>query len=271
MVSMAYETVGSLLQESLQKKAEGTQVQGDEQLQALVSLQETHKAREKTAKYQSWVYGAVTACYTSMLIWGGVSADTNSILKLSGAAALTGLYVKKANKHKDAANAVGDVISAMDWAGKGCNPYTKTACFCSEPTSKTAYPSQYEEVCVLNKGNHETPIISLGCAKTGANNKIEFDKECKCKVNNSCMKSPLIPIIPNMKNGSNLMAEASKTFDLLGNGNFDQGSLDKAALAQASMATKIKFKSLEKFKAPALNPEQKKIADSLKDVMSDKV
>jgi hypothetical protein len=265
LIATAYETVGTLLQQQMQKKAENTTVDGDEQLQALVSLQETHKAREKTAKIQSYVYGGVTACYGAKLATGAV-ANPSFILKMGGAAALTGLFMKKAKKHKSAADKVGEVIAALDWAGKNCNPWTKSACFCSEPTSKERYPDQYQEVCVLNKGNFETPKIALGCTAV-QEGKVAYDKECKCKQNNSCMKANLKAFNPKFGMGTNLMAGANKTFEMIGTGDIDQGELDRATLAQTALATKIKSKDDSKIKAPALTDDQKKMAEELKQYM----
>ena len=268
MMSMAYEAVGGMIQQSLQKKSDNTQGAGDAQLQALVSLQETHKARQKTAQYQSYVYGAVTACYTGLLVTKKVSADKSFILKISGAAALTGLFVAKAKKHKSAADKVGEVIAALDWAGKKCNPWTKTPCFCSELTSKKLYPAEYQEVCVLNHGNFETPKVALGCASV-LENKIQYDKECKCKVNNSCAKSTLKAYNPSFGMGNNMMADANKIIDLLGSGEYDQGELDRASLRQAALASGIKFKT--EIPTPVLNDEQKRMADELKKFMPENV
>lgn len=265
MIATAYEVVGGLMQSSLQKKAENTTVQGDEQLQALVSLQETHKARMKTAKYQSYVYGGVTACYGAMLAKGAV-VNPSFVLKMGGAAALTGLYLKKANKHKKAADKVGEVIAALDWAGKNCNPWTKTSCFCSEKTSKERYPTQYEEVCILNKGNFETPKIALGCAAV-SNGKTTYDKDCKCKQTNTCMRTSLKMMNPTLGTSANLMADVNKQFEVLNSGIIDQGELDRASLAQSAMATKLRGKSVGKVKVPDLTPDQKKAAEELSNYM----
>lgn len=267
MIAMAYETVGAVLQDAFQKKANNTQVQGDEQLQSLVSLQETHKARMKTAKIQSYVYGGITTCYASMLMWGGAVADTSFILKMGGAAALTGLYIKKANKHKKAADKVGDVIAAMDWAGKNCNPWTKSACFCSEPTSKDLYPSQYQEVCVLNNGNFETPKVAMGCVTTDESKKATFDKECKCKATNTCVKANLQLYNPKFGLGTNLMSETNKTLNLLGTGEVDTAALDRATLKQTAVAAKVMPKK-SNIKTKPLTPDQQKAAKELEQYMN---
>lgn len=266
MLSIAYEAVGGMIQQSLQKKADNTQSQGDAQLQALVSLRETHKARSQTAKYQSYVYGAVTACYAGLVATGTVSPDTKFILKLTGSAALTALFIRKAQKHEKAMKKVEEVIAAFDWAGKNCNPWTKTSCFCSEMTSKTLYPTEYQEVCVLNNGNFDTPKVALGCASV-VENKVQFDKECKCKQSNSCLRSPLKTYNPNFGIGSNLMAESNKIFDMIGNGEYDQGELDRATLKQLATANGIKFKNINKLPSPQLSDNQKKMANVLSQFM----
>jgi hypothetical protein len=266
MISMAYEAVGSMIQQDLQKKAQNTTVQGDEQLQSLVSLQETHKARQKTATIQSAVYGGVTACYTAQLMYGGVAVDTSFILKMGGAAALTGLYVRKTLKHKKAAEAVGEVIASMDKAGKNCNPWTKSACFCSEPTSKDVYPSQFQEVCVLNKGNFDTPKIALGCSSVDEKKKIVYDKECKCKASNTCMKANLQLYNPKFGLGTNLMGEANTTFDMIGKGEVDTAVLDRATLKASAVAAKVMPKSAN-IKTGPLTAEQQKAAKDLEQYM----
>jgi hypothetical protein len=270
MLSTAYESVGGMIQQSLQKKAENTESQGDAQLQALVSLRETHKARAQTAKYQSYVYGAVSACYAGLVVTGTVSPDASLIIKLSGAAALTALFIKKAKKHEDAMKKVEAVIAALEGAGKNCNPWTKTSCFCSEMTSKTLYPQEYQEVCILNKGNFETPKVALGCAAL-VENKVEYDKECTCKKNNTCLRSPLKTYNPQFGLGSNLMNESNKIFDMLGSGEYDQGELDRATLKQLATANGIKFKNLDKLPTPNLTDEQKKMAKELSNFMPPQV
>jgi hypothetical protein len=266
MVSIAYEAVGGMIQQSLQKKAENTEGQGDAQLQALMSLRETHKARNKTAKYQSYVYGAVTACYAGLLATGTVSADTNLILKLTGSATLAALFIRKAQKHEKAMKKVEEVIAALDWAGKNCNPWTRTSCFCSEMTSKTLYPIEYQEVCVLNNGNFNTPKLSLGCAAV-EEDKIKFDQECKCKQSNSCVRSPLKAYTPNFGLGGNLMAESNKILDMIGSGEFDQGQLDRATLKQLATANGIKFNNIDNLPVPKLTESQKKMAKELSNFM----
>ncbi len=255
-IAMGYEAIAGVIQMSLQKKADGKAVPGDEQLQALVRLRETHKTREKTSKFQSMIYAGVTACYVG-LASTGTALNTAMILKMSGAGALTLLYIRKANKHKNAAKKIGEVIDSLEFAGKNCNPWTKTACFCSESTSKTLYPSEYQEVCVLNNGNPETPRMAVGCtAKTG--NTATYDQECGCRQTNTCLRSNLTAYTPRLGTGVNLMAEANTTFDTLATGDVDQGQIERASLRQSAIAARVAAKYGAKLPTPALLTEQQR-------------
>jgi hypothetical protein len=269
MAAMVWESVGGMLQQALQTRAENTTTPGDAQLQALVSLQQTHKARQETAKYQAFVYGGVTACYIGMA-FTGIQLDASFWIKSVGAGALTTLYGIKSEKHRIAAEKVGDVIDSMDWAGKNCNPWTRTTCFCSESTSKTIYPDQYQEVCVLNKGNFDTPKVALGCAAVQGN-QIQYDKECKCKQSNSCLKSGLKGYNPQYGMNTNIMNDVNKTFDLLATGEYDKGELDRATLKTMATASRMKIKGLDKIKTPELSAEQQKIAKAMSEYMPAKL
>lgn len=264
MAAMAYETVGGLIQDSLQKKAQSkTEKVNDAQLQSLVNLKETHKARKTTATWQSGIYGGVAACYTAMAFTGTIALnDWKYWAKLGGATTLMALYVKKAKKHSDAAKKVQLVIDSLPKTGE-CNPWTKTSCFCSEPTSKDRYPAEYQEVCVLNQGNFDTPKIALGCG-TVVDKKLQYEKECKCKQTNTCLKSNLKAYNPKFSVATNLMNEANKGFDLLNSGEFDEGKISAFTAAAGAMASKAKGKlDTKTIPKPTLSAEQKKIADAL--------
>lgn len=264
IIAMGYETLGGVIQDHLQKKAESknTEVQ-DVQVQALMNLKDTHKARKTTANWQSGIYGAVTACYTAMAFTGQIDlSDWKYWAKLGGAAALTGLYIKKANKHDKAAEKVQLVIDSLPKAGE-CNPWTKTACFCSEPTSKEKFPANYQEVCVLNNGNFNTPKVATGCGAV-VGGKLTFDESCKCKETNSCMKSNLKTYNPQFSVATNYMNEANKAFDLLNSGMYDEGKVAAVSYAAGAMASKVKGKfSTKSLPKVDLNDEQKKIAAEL--------
>jgi hypothetical protein len=264
--AMAYETLAGFMQSSQQSKAEKESASiADPQLKALVNLKETHKARKKTATYQAAVYGTVAACYVVYGTTQGVVTGLSYAAKLGGATALATLYISKARKHDKAAKKVQVVIDSLPKGGD-CNPWTGTQCFCDEKTSKELYPSQYQEVCVMNQGNFDTPRVAMGCG-TMVNGKMEFDKECKCKQTNSCFNTQLKVYNPKFNLGKNFMNQANKGFDLLSSGEFDQAKLSSHSSKSATMAKAFQDKT--KINAPKLklNKEQKLIADSLKDVM----
>lgn len=263
MVAMGYETLGGVIQDHLQKKAEkkNQEIQ-DTQVQALLNLKENHKARKTTANWQSAIYGGVTACYVGMAFTGEIATDWKYWAKLGGATALTTLYIKKANKHDKAAKKVQLVIDSLPKAGE-CNPWTKTKCFCSEPTSKERFPANYQEVCVLNGGNFDTPKVATGCGAV-VGGKLTFDENCKCKETNSCMKSNLKTYNPQFSVATNYMNEANKAFDLLNSGMYDEGKVAAVSFAAGAMAKKVKGKlNSRSIPRVALNDEQKKIAAEL--------
>ncbi|MFP5385091.1 MAG: hypothetical protein ACLGHN_03380 [Bacteriovoracia bacterium] len=265
MAAMGWETIGGMIQQHLQKKSESSasNIQ-DVQLQSLVNLKETHKARAKTASWQRTAYAAISACYVAQL-FNGAAADWKYMLKLGGATTLTVLYQRKVNKHKKAAGVVQEVIDSLPKTGE-CNPWTGTTCFCSEKSSRERYPNEYQEVCVLNKGNFETPRIALGCGAV-VNGKVQYDKECKCKKTNTCMKSTLAAYNPKFPFGQNLMNEANKTLNLLNSGEFDQAKIDNASTSTAALAAKVKPNFKGKYPEPKLTAEQKKIAEGLGSVL----
>jgi hypothetical protein len=269
IAAKVWEGVAGMIQQHHQKQADNTTTAGDAQLQALVSLQQTHKARQKTSKYQAYVYGGVTACYTGMA-FTGIQLDANFWFKVAASGALTTLYGLKAVKHRKLAEQVGLVIDSMEWAGKNCNPWTKTKCFCSESTSQKLYPNEYQEVCILNKGNYDTPKVALGCASV-VGKEINYDKECKCKQNNTCLKSGLKAMGSQMGTGMNFMNEANKTFELLNSGEFDMGELDRASLKTMATASRMKMKGLDNLPSPSLTPEQQKLAKAMGQFMPERM
>jgi hypothetical protein len=267
MVAMAYEALGGMIQQALQKKAENaTTSTADTQLQSLISLKETHKARKTTATLQGTIYGGVTTCYAAMAFTGEIALDWKYWVKVGGAATLTALYVKKALKHKNAANDVQAVIDSLPKAGD-CNPWTGTSCFCSEVTSKTAYPTEYQEVCVLNKGDFTTPTTALGCGKV-VDNKVQYDEQCTCKQTNTCLKTNFSTFAPKVANVSSLMNDANKALTLVNSGEFSEGKLAAYTTGAAALAAKMKGKlDQSTIPKPVLNAEQKKVADALSDYM----
>lgn len=267
MGAIAWEAVGGMIQNSLQQKAQSkTQNVTDPQLQTLVNLKETHKARKTTAKWQAGVYGAVTTCYVAMAATGKAATDWKYMAKLGGATALTALYMRKADKHAKAAKKVQEVIDSIPKTGD-CNPWTGTSCFCKEASSKTLYPGEYQEVCVLNNGNAETPKVALGCGAL-VDGKVQYDKECTCKQTNTCLKSNLKGINASIGMGSNLMNESSQMFDMLNSGEFEEGKLDEYSTNAAALASKVKGQVDPKsIPSPELTDEQKKMADALNDYM----
>ncbi len=271
--AMGYEFISTYIQQGLQSKIEESlKEEKDLQLKALLALKKTHEARRKTSLYQGSIYAATSACYIARAAssQGRVVMDWKYWAKMTAAGGLSALYYVKAKNHKDAADKVQTVINALPSVGD-CNPWTKTACFCAEKTSKNLYADTYQEVCVMNGGQLDPNKVAVGCGvmKDG---KMEYDKDCKCKSSNTCFKPKFTS--PNMKLGlgNNMMNMANTGFDLLGNGDFDSGAFDSYAIKSGAYAAKTK-KLIEPKNTPKINlsKKEKEIADSLKGVLPDSV
>jgi hypothetical protein len=251
------------------QKQDATSAAGDPQLQALVSLKQAHKTRKRTATYQAAIYGATTACYVARLtgvIGGGkVVADFNYWAKMSAAGVIAAVYTNKAVKHGKAEKAVQRVIDALPKTGD-CNPWTGTSCFCKEPSSKTLYAPEYQEVCVVNAGDVNTPNADLGCGVL-TNGKMTFDKNCECKKTNTCFKASMTSHSPTFNLGANFMNDANKGYELLSNGNFEQGKFDGYSSGTFAKINKVGSKIVPSA-APnlKLDPKQAKLAMELKDL-----
>lgn len=239
MGAMASEMIGTVMQKSMQSAGEQAVANVDDlQLKAMESVRESHRARQKTARFQAITYSTVSACYAAMWATGYVNPKSaDFIVKLTGAVALTGLYWKKVMKQGDSVKAMNDVIASMKNADK-CDPWTKTSCFCSEPTSKELYPMQYEEICVLNNGNPDAPLTATGCVSQNENSYAP-DPNCLCRKTNTCAKNPFKNIKFPVMNASNLMNEANKGLDEVMNGNFDLAELQKASMHNLAIANKV--------------------------------
>ncbi len=239
--AMGYEVISGFIQTSLQDKiTQDLKEEKDIQLKALLALKKTHEARRKTSLYQGTIYAATSACYIARAASskGRVVMDFQYWAKMTAAGALSALYYTKARKHKLASEAVQTVINGLPSTGD-CNPWTKTTCFCSEKTSKTLYPDTFQQVCVLNSGNPEPAMVSVGCGVM-SNGQMSYDKECKCKQSNSCFKTKLTSANMKFTLGNNLMGQANRGFELLGNGQFDSGQFDNYGIQSGAYAAKIK-------------------------------
>lgn len=264
--ALGYELLAGMMQMAGQKQ-DATSVAGDPQLQALVSLKQAHKTRKRTATYQAAIYGATTACYlarlTGMIGKGQVVADFNYYAKMSAAGVIAAVYTNKAIKHRNAERAVETVINSLPKTGD-CNPWTGTACFCKEPSSKTLYAPEYEEVCVANGGDTSTPKGQLGCGVL-INGKMTFDQNCECKKTNSCYKASMSAYSPSFNLGANFMNDANKGYTLLSDGSFDQGAFDGYSSGTFAKINKVASKIVPSA-TPNLNLNSKKakLANDLK-------
>lgn len=258
-IPMVYEGVSFLLQMKGQKQAEQDSANLDPQLASLVQLKEAHKTRKKTATQQSAVYGVTGACYAAQMFTGKVEPMT--FVKMGAAAGLSMLYMSKAKKHKKAADMVQAVIDSLPKAGD-CNPWTGSSCFCAEKTSSKLYPGQYQEVCVLNKGNPEGGLANDGCAVQVAG-KVSLDANCGCKKTNTCLSSKISFGRSSLGMGANFVNDANKGLALLDPSQFDEAKLMDFSSSMAGKLGKVPGKNVPDVK---LNPAQKALADEMSKV-----
>ncbi len=267
--AMGYEVLSGYIQQGMQAKIEESlKEEQDIQLKSLVALQKTHEARRKTSLYQGTVYAATSACYIARAATsqGRVVMDWKYWLKMSGAAALSTLFYVKAKKHRLAAEAVGRVIEKLPKTG-ACNPWTGTTCFCAEKTSKDTYPENYQQVCVLQKGETDPNNVAVGCGvmKDG---KMSYDKNCECKTTHSCFIPKFTSTNTQLGLGSNMMKMSNLGFDLIGNGNLDSARLDSYGTLHGANAAKIKEKiAVTNMPSLQLTPKEKQIADAFSSLM----
>lgn len=261
--AMGYEMVSMAMQNKLQQKGSKSESSiPDAQLRTLVNLKETHKARKKSATYQATAYGLVTTCYAVSLATGQQAFNWKIGVKMAGSTLLTTLYMKKAKKHDRLAGKVQKVIDALPKTGE-CNPWTQSACFCNEKTSKDIYPAEYQEVCVLNKGNFDTPIAEIGCASQASDGTVSYDEQCQCKKTNSCLRVKVSAINPSVSGAANLMSQMQAGHDLLNSGLYDEAKLNAYSTQAAAMGSKIS----RQIKNP--NPEAVQLTAQQKEVAKD--
>lgn len=257
---LGYEALSFLLQMKGQKQAEQDSQNLDPQLASLVQLKEAHKTRKKTASQQSVVYGATAACYVAMMFMPNADKGPMTFVKMGAAGALSALFMSKAKKHANAAKKVQEVIDSLPKAGD-CNPWTGTSCFCAEKTSAKLYPGQFQEVCVLNKGNFEGELSNMGCAVSVAG-KVSLDASCGCKKTNTCLSSKISLGKSSLGLGANFVNDANKGLSLLDPSQFDGAKLNDFSTSMAGKISKIN-KDIPDVK---LTPAQKVAADEMSKV-----
>ncbi len=264
-IPTVYEGVSFLMQSAGQKQAQQDTANLDPQLAALAQLKETHKTRKKTATQQSVVYATTAGCYAAMGTMGGAAMDKKLIIRMVAAGGLSALYMAKAKKHGNAAEKVQAVIDSLPKAGD-CNPWTGTSCFCAEKSSAKLYPGQFKEVCVLNGGNFAGTKSDFGCA-VNVGGKLSLDASCSCRKTNTCLNSKITFGRGGLGLGANLVNSANQGLGLLDPSKFDEASLNAFQSGMAAKLADLKLKSKEPIPNVKLNPTQKAVADSLKDVV----
>ena len=224
------------------------------QANSFYALADTHKDLRNTTRIQMGGWGATAACYATMMATGSINPQAfSSIAKLSGSVIMGtfyGIKQKYHNKRYEELKALGDKLPKMG----DCNPATETTCFCSEESSQTGDPANYQKYCVpeilANRpGDPSVCITASGNA----------DPNCNCKLTNSCITHKVGELGLELGfNGSQIqgLVDGLKPY---GNG-FAGGNFAKSSDKNMAFAKKQLAKAPKATEDPNLTDDQKKLA-----------
>jgi hypothetical protein len=186
-IPMAGEAISAATQKSSENQIQRTVTNAAEaQREGLYAVARTHTARARTATMQGTVYAGTAACYVAYLAKGADPSSPTLWLKMGAAVAMSAIFFKKAQKHKDYAKAVSDVAKKLPGLGE-CNPLSQTHCFCSQPSSRTADAASWNSVCVdKTVARNPTTGEPAICATVSAQGTATVDATCQCRRTNSC-------------------------------------------------------------------------------------
>lgn len=235
----------------------------DPQRDGLFRVARIHEQRAKTAKGQSAIYGATSACYVAYLASGAVF-DWKMGLKIAAAGGLTYLFIKKAKNHNAYAEALKAIAKKLP--GKGdCNPATATQCFCAEKTSATTDPANYQKACMLKElaGRGNNPR-NIPCFKNGPRGVPVPDYGCECKKNNSCFQNDIGNMMSTVGLGGSFASDAMKGLELIGGGQFDDAAIDGYTQNTSAIAKSMNAKNPVGDLPAGLVPKMGKEADDFR-------
>lgn len=260
-IGMVGETAAPLLLHSKNEKTQENyaSVKGQaKQAASFRALAQTHNDLADGSKIQFSLWAGVSGCYAAYLAQAQFKGDTAIYFKMGLAVFMASFYKLKQNAHRKRSAILDGMASKLPQAGE-CNPFEDRTCFCSEESSQTSDPTNYNEFCLpkelvaRNKAND---------ASFCADAKGRIDKECKCQKTKSCIDRNLKVAAANLGFGSTVLRDPLASLRPIsqGYGSSSIGSAAKRNLAIAKKALK-KFKPKKKVK---LTDEQKAVARALK-------
>lgn len=151
------------------------------QAQSFLAVGNTHKGLRDTARVQLGGWAATAACYGTMAVTGSVQTDPMFWVKLGGSVMMGTFYQIKQKHHNKRYQELKAMADALPNKGD-CNPITETTCFCSEETSPTTDPINYQKYCVPKLIAQRGANASICVTSSGV-----ADPNCNCKLTNSCL------------------------------------------------------------------------------------
>lgn len=247
-------TVGEIIASTTQaiyekKLTDQTQVGAtNTQRESILRVARIHKQRAKTATMQATTYASTAACYVAYMSTGAALGEPSLWIKLGAASAMSAIFIKKVNNHRDYQKILEEVANRLPHEGE-CNPITETQCFCSEPTSQAAHPSEYQKYCLpeeLAKSGAEATT----CAVIDENNQVQVDTLCDCKKTNTCANTTLVQNALKFGLGQGFVKTSAQGIDLLNSGTFNQASFDSFNSNAQALAQKGLSKTPQSLRIP---------------------
>ena len=257
MIPMASEMGAQIYMTMQSSEIEQQYQQADpayKQKESLYAVQSSQIAQKKASIVQTAGWGVTSACYVGYMIAGGYT-DPMLYAKLGASALIATFYGFKIKAHQDRADGIQEILDGFPDQGE-CNPHTQTTCFCSEASSMTSDPGNYQKVCVpppfANRFNQDP----FACVDAGG----KSDPNCLCAQNNTCIDAALKSGFAKLGLNPNSLAGPLKALEPLtkGAGAGELGNAHQQNMAMARKAlNKFKPKKLPSFK---LSPKQKELA-----------
>ena len=188
-----------------------------------------------------------------MALTGAAKTDAMFFVKLGGSIMMGTFYGYKQSYHNKRYKELKALANKLPKRGD-CNPATETTCFCSEESSKTGDPANYQKYCVPEILANRPGDPSV-CVTASGN----ADPNCNCKLTNSCITHKVGEMGLELGfNGSQIqgLVDGLKPYGTGFAGGKFAGSTDK----NMAFAKKQLKKAPKATKDPNLTDDQKKLA-----------
>lgn len=224
------------------------------QAASFYALADNHKDMGKAAKVQAGVWAATAGCYAIYVAQAQYRGDWKVYAKLGASVFIAGFYKKKADAHKERANLLTQMAKDLPQAGD-CNPFTERTCFCSEESSYSTDPGNFNKYCV--------PAIMAARNQSNdayvcTNQKGETDTACECTKTNTCIDRTLKLASANLGLSPTVMRDPIAAIKPLSKG-FGTANIQDASDKSLALAKKA-LKSFNPNTSIPLNSTEKGLA-----------